>query len=144
MRPNRLQTLWWALGDALREVNAAIEERQLEHDPLASHIFVSLRAYDDKADTESGKRRSYHRPHSASVRGPINHCLEESVTYPQWRAFESADLDACYLRSDRAVRASGGVMSRGEASAAASRGMAPPTARSIVLRLGSAYYASSV
>ena len=43
MRPNRLQNALTALGDAMREVNAAIEEMRSEHDPLASHIFVSRR-----------------------------------------------------------------------------------------------------
>jgi hypothetical protein len=56
MRPNRLQNALTALGEAMREVNAAIEEMQREHDPLASHIFVSRRAYQNKSDTKSGKR----------------------------------------------------------------------------------------
>jgi len=56
MRPNRLQNALAALGDAMREVNAAIEERQEEHDPLASHIFVSRRNYRNMQDTKSGKR----------------------------------------------------------------------------------------
>jgi hypothetical protein len=45
MRPNRLLNALVALGDAMREVNAAIEDMQREHDPLASHIFVSRRQY---------------------------------------------------------------------------------------------------
>jgi hypothetical protein len=56
MRPNRLQNALAALGDAMREVNAAIEELRGEHDPLASHIFVSRRLYQNKSDTKSGKR----------------------------------------------------------------------------------------
>jgi len=40
----------------MREVNAAIEEMRGEHDPLASHIFVSGRLYQDKSNTKSGKR----------------------------------------------------------------------------------------
>jgi hypothetical protein len=56
MRPNRLQNALVTLGDATREVNAAIEEMQREHDPLASHIFVSRRLYQQKTDTKSGKR----------------------------------------------------------------------------------------
>ena len=56
MRPNRLQNALTALGDAMREVNAAIEEMREEHDPLASHIFVSRRVYQKKSDTKSGKR----------------------------------------------------------------------------------------
>lgn len=57
MRPNRLQNALTALGDAIREVNAAIDEMRREHDPLASHIFVSRRNYRDLNDTKSGKRR---------------------------------------------------------------------------------------
>ena len=56
MRANRLHTALAALGDAMREVNAAIEEMRGEHDPLASHIFVSRRVYERKSDTKSGKR----------------------------------------------------------------------------------------
>ena len=55
--PNRLQNALTALGDAIREVNAAIDEMRREHDPLASHIFVSRRNYRDLNDTKSGKRR---------------------------------------------------------------------------------------
>jgi hypothetical protein len=40
----------------MRDVNAAIEEMQREHDPLASHIFVSRRHYRNASDTRSGKR----------------------------------------------------------------------------------------
>ena len=57
MRPNRLQNALAALGDAMREVNSAIEEMRGEHDPLASHIFVSRRDYQNMSDTKSGKRR---------------------------------------------------------------------------------------
>jgi hypothetical protein len=56
MRPNRLQNALAALADAMREVNAAIEEMRAEHDPLASHIFVSRRNYQNGHDTKSGKR----------------------------------------------------------------------------------------
>ena len=56
MRPSRLQNALTALGDAMREVNAAIEEMRREHDPLASQIFVSRRQYQSMSDTKSGKR----------------------------------------------------------------------------------------
>jgi hypothetical protein len=56
MRANRLQNALASLGDAMREVNAAIEEMRREHDPLASHIFVSRRQYQRMSDTKSGKR----------------------------------------------------------------------------------------
>ena len=45
-----------ALGDAMREVNAAIDEMRRQHDPLASHIFVSRCLCQTKSDTKSGKR----------------------------------------------------------------------------------------
>ena len=38
----------------MREVNAAIDEMRKDHEPLASHIFVSRRAYQEKSDTKSG------------------------------------------------------------------------------------------
>jgi hypothetical protein len=56
MRQNRLQNALTALGEAMGEVNAAIEEMRRKHDPLASHIFVSRRVYQNKSDTKSGKR----------------------------------------------------------------------------------------
>jgi hypothetical protein len=56
MRPNRLQDALAALGGSMREVNAAIDEMRREHDPLASHIFVARRDYQNKSDTKSGKR----------------------------------------------------------------------------------------
>ena len=56
MRPNRLQNALATLGEAMREVNAAIEEMRREHDPLASHIFISRRIYRNVHDTKSGKR----------------------------------------------------------------------------------------
>ena len=56
MRAHRLQNALAALGDAMREVNSAIEEMRREHDPLASHIFVARRFYRNMSDTKSGKR----------------------------------------------------------------------------------------
>ena len=56
MPPNRLQNALATLGNAILEVNAAIEEMRSEHDPLASHIFVSRRLYQNMSDTKDGKR----------------------------------------------------------------------------------------
>jgi hypothetical protein len=56
MRANRLQNALATLGDAIREVNAAIEEMRKEHDPLASHIFIARRQYQNMSDIKSGKR----------------------------------------------------------------------------------------
>jgi hypothetical protein len=61
MRPNRLQNALAALGEARREMNAAIEEMRIEYDSLASHIFVSRRNYRNVDDTKSGKRREITR-----------------------------------------------------------------------------------
>jgi hypothetical protein len=56
MRPNRLQNALAALGAAISETNAAIEEMRREHDPLASHISVSRRRSQNLSDTKGGKR----------------------------------------------------------------------------------------
>lgn len=42
---------------AIRDVEAELEVMKVEHDPLASHIFVSRRHYRNANDTKSGKRR---------------------------------------------------------------------------------------
>ena len=46
------------LTKAIREVEAVVETMRAEHDPLASHIFVSRRHYQNVSDTKSGKRRT--------------------------------------------------------------------------------------
>ncbi len=56
MRPNRLQNALSVLGEAMGEVNAAIEEMRKDLDPLASHIFVARRQYRNMSDTKSGNR----------------------------------------------------------------------------------------
>jgi hypothetical protein len=53
----RLQTALANLSDAIRNVQAVLQELGTEHDPLASHIFVARRAYRHIGDTKSGKRR---------------------------------------------------------------------------------------
>jgi hypothetical protein len=39
-------------------VEAVVEIMRSEHDPLASHIFVSRRHYQNLSDTKSGKRHA--------------------------------------------------------------------------------------
>ncbi len=56
MRIGRLQTALAHLDEAMREVDAAVQEMRAEHDPLAVHIFVSRRQYRQMPDTKSGKR----------------------------------------------------------------------------------------
>ena len=41
----------------MTEVENAVAALKAEHDPLASHIFVSRREYRTTHDTKSGKRR---------------------------------------------------------------------------------------
>jgi hypothetical protein len=56
MRPNRLQEALAALGEAIHEVNAAVDEMRREHDALASHIYVARRDYQTTPDAKGGKR----------------------------------------------------------------------------------------
>ncbi len=57
MRAARLYDALQKLTEAIREVEDAITVMKAEHDPLASHIFVSRRQYRTANDTKSGKRR---------------------------------------------------------------------------------------
>jgi hypothetical protein len=45
------------LSGAIGEVENAVAALKAEHDPLASHIFVSRRHYRSANDTKSAKRR---------------------------------------------------------------------------------------
>ena len=56
MRSRRLQNALKNLSQAVREVDAALEETRAEHDPLALHIFTARRQYRSLHDTKSGKR----------------------------------------------------------------------------------------
>ncbi len=56
MRVSRLQTALAQLNQAMREVDAAVQEMRAEHDPLAVHIFIARRQYRRMPDTKSGKR----------------------------------------------------------------------------------------
>ena len=57
MRSRQLHDALEKLTKAIREVEAVVETMRAEHDPLASHIFVSRRIYQNLSDTKSGKRR---------------------------------------------------------------------------------------
>jgi hypothetical protein len=48
-------TLLERLSAAIRDVESELAAMKADHDPLASHIFVSRRHY--RNDTKSGKRR---------------------------------------------------------------------------------------
>src|SRR6266566_5125541 len=57
MRAARLQDALERLTAAIRDVESELAAMKTEHDPLASHIFVSRRHYRNVTDTKSGKRR---------------------------------------------------------------------------------------
>jgi len=57
MRAARLENALERLTAAIRDVERELAAMKAEHDPLASHIFVSRRHYQNVNDTKSGKRR---------------------------------------------------------------------------------------
>ena len=57
MRAERLQGALKRLAAAIRDVECELAAMRAERDPLASHIFVSPRHYQNVNDTKSGKRR---------------------------------------------------------------------------------------
>lgn len=57
MRATRLENALQQLITAIRDVETELAAMKAEHDPLASHIFVSRRRYRNANDTKSGKRR---------------------------------------------------------------------------------------
>ena len=57
MRATRLQDALERLTAAIRDVETELSAMKAEHDPLASHIFISRRQYRSANDTKGGKRR---------------------------------------------------------------------------------------
>jgi hypothetical protein len=57
MRVARLQNALERLTAAIHDVEAELAAMEAEHDPLASHIFISRRHYRNANDTKGGKRR---------------------------------------------------------------------------------------
>ena len=57
MRAARLENALERLTAAIRDVESELAAMKVEHDPLASHIFVSRRHYRNVTETNSGKRR---------------------------------------------------------------------------------------
>lgn len=57
MRAARLQNALERLSAAICDVEAELTAMEAEHDPLASHIFISRRHYRSTNDTKGGKRR---------------------------------------------------------------------------------------
>ena len=57
MHAGRLHDALQKLNEAIRGVENELAAMKADHDPLASHIFVSRRNYRNANDTKSGKRR---------------------------------------------------------------------------------------
>jgi len=57
MRAARLQDTLQRLSAAIRDVESELAAMKAEHDPLATHIFVSRRHYRHANNPKSGKRR---------------------------------------------------------------------------------------
>ena len=57
MRAARLENALERLTTAIHDVESELASMKAEHDPLASHIFVSRRHYRNVNDMKSGKRR---------------------------------------------------------------------------------------
>ena len=57
MHAGRLHDALQKLNEAIREVENELAAMKADHDPLASHIFVSRRYCRNANDTKSGKRR---------------------------------------------------------------------------------------
>ena len=57
MHTARLQEALERLTAGIRDVECELAAMKAEHDPLASHIFVSRRHYRNISDVKSGKRR---------------------------------------------------------------------------------------
>jgi hypothetical protein len=58
MRSRQLHDALEQLTKVIHEVEAVLQTMRAEHDPLASHIFVSRRHYQNLSDTKGGKRRA--------------------------------------------------------------------------------------
>jgi len=57
MHPRQFYDALEKLTEAIREVEAVVEAMRAEHDPLATHIFISRRQYRNANHTKGGKRR---------------------------------------------------------------------------------------
>ena len=69
----RLQDALERLTAVIRDVERELAAMKAEHDPLASHIFISRRHYRNANDTKGGKRRETFKPtDSAAQREQIH------------------------------------------------------------------------
>ena len=78
MRAARLQRSLERLTAAIRDVESELAAMKAEHDPLASHIFVSRRSYRNVNDTKSGKRGEMHARLSFDL--PVSLAFEVAST----------------------------------------------------------------
>ena len=58
MSVSHFQASLEALGEAMRDVESALEEMRAEQDALAGHIFIARRHYRKMPDVKSDKRRA--------------------------------------------------------------------------------------
>ena len=78
MQPNRLHHALQKLSEAILVVENEVTAMKADHDPLASHIFVSRRHYRSAHDTKGGKRRevaariSYNEACAVGFRGSFD------------------------------------------------------------------------
>jgi hypothetical protein len=75
MRAVRLQDALERLTAAIRDVESELAEMKGEHDPLASHIFVSRRHYRNVTDTKSREmiaRLSFNTACELGFRGSLD------------------------------------------------------------------------
>ena len=85
MRAARLQNALERLTAALRDVEREHAAMKAEHDPLASHIFVSRRHYKNVNDTK-GRRRHEMKPASVSTRRDNSAFVAVSTNGKGWWA----------------------------------------------------------
>src|SRR5213592_855789 len=99
MRAARLQEALKGLTAAIHYVESELAAMKAEHDPLASHIFVSRRYYRNVNDTKGGKRReinsrlSFNTACELGFRGSLD----------EWERLMSAVADGDRCRSHDAV-----------------------------------------
>jgi chromosome segregation ATPase len=74
MRVARLQNALDRLAAAIRDVESELAAMEAEHDPLASHIFISRRHYRNAKDTkgEVNARLSFNTACELGFRGSLD------------------------------------------------------------------------
>jgi hypothetical protein len=97
----RLQDAVERLITVIRDVASELAAMKAEHDPLASHIFVSRRHCRNVADTKSGKRREMTArlgaPHGSSSHA---RAVNDSTTFS---GLPKAPAHACQSKTRIAI-----------------------------------------